>query len=252
MKPDSSTISWNNAGLDWYFYAQTNDYRRHFIMPYTLQKLGDVDSMRIIDVGCGEGGYSRELARRGAHLTAVDCSALAIEYAVNEARQENLNIRYLVRNSNDLFDVGAGEYDIVLASMMLMDCEDLDGTIEEIKRVLKPDGKVFISILHPCFNGKNVKWTKDVNGTLEVRIQNYFLPKTWEGKITHAPQPTVIWRHRTLEEYFDTFFKHNLYLRDLNEPIPTAEQIRKSPDMVGSLAKIPMFLFCELRNGQLK
>ena len=46
----------------------------YFIIPYTLQKIGDVANLKVLDNGCGEGGYSRELAKRGANVTAVDCS----------------------------------------------------------------------------------------------------------------------------------------------------------------------------------
>ena len=56
-----------------------------------------------------------------------------------------------------LNNIGDDYYDIVLCSMMLMDVEDLDGTLKEIYRVLKKNGKLFISILHPCFKGKGTK-----------------------------------------------------------------------------------------------
>lgn len=43
-------------------------------------------------------------------------------------------------------------FDIVLCSMMLMDCEDFEGTVKEIVRVLKPERRLFASVLHPCFD----------------------------------------------------------------------------------------------------
>jgi len=246
MKSDSSTISWNNVCADWISVAQTNDFRMCFIMPYTLQKIGDVTNLKVLDLGCGEGGYSRELAKGGAQVTAVDCSKAAIEYAINKANSENLDICHLVRNSNDLYEIGDDEYDLVLASMMLMDCEDFDGTVGEIKRVLKKDGRVFISILHPCFNGKEIRWCKDTEGNTEVKVKDYFSPQTWEAKLTKGIESCVIWRHRTLQDYFKMFIKHDLQLIDFNEPIPTEKQISES-NRIDWLTKIPMFLFIELK-----
>lgn len=245
MKKDSSTISWNKAGAEWFSVAQTNDFRMHFIMPYTLQKIGDVANQKVLDIGCGEGGYSRELAKRGANVTAVDCSTASIEYAINKANSENLHICHLVRNSNDLYEIRDNEYDLVLASMMLMDCEDFDGTVQEIKRVLKKNGRIFISILHPCFNGKEIRWSKDDEGNTEVIVKNYFSPQTWEAKLTNSIETCVIWRHRTLEDYFKAFIKYDLQLKDFNEPIPAEEQILKS-NRIEWLMRIPMFLFIEL------
>ena len=71
MKGDSSTDCWSNVGNEWIEKAQTNDFRMHYIMPYTMQKLGNVEGLDILDLGCGEGGYSRELAGRGAKVTAA-------------------------------------------------------------------------------------------------------------------------------------------------------------------------------------
>lgn len=130
MKHDSSTIAWNAMGDEWFEMAQTGESRNYFIMPNMLKYMGDVKGKKILDLGCGEGGYSRELTKRGAHLVSVDCSTKAIEYAMELAQKENLSIEHFVRNSNDLFDIESEQFDIVLCSMMLMDCEDFEGTLQ--------------------------------------------------------------------------------------------------------------------------
>ena len=74
MTDDTSTLSWNSVADDWVKHADENDYRNLYLMPRMLAMLGDVDGKRILDVGCGEGGYARELAQRGADVTGVDGS----------------------------------------------------------------------------------------------------------------------------------------------------------------------------------
>ncbi len=86
MKQDSSTIAWNAMGDEWFELAQSGEARNCFIMPKMLEFMGDVNGKRILDLGCGEGGYSRELTKRGAELVAVDCSKKAIEYSVKLAK----------------------------------------------------------------------------------------------------------------------------------------------------------------------
>jgi len=246
MKHDTSTLSWDKVGKEWCEFAQTGDFRIHFIMPYTMEQLKDVSGKKILDIGCGDGGYSRALAHNGATLTSVDCSSDSIDFAKQKAIEKGLNITHHVRNSNDLYDIDDSTFDIVLCSMMLMDCEDFDGTVREIKRVLKKNGKIFISVLHPCFNGKEIRWSKDDEGNTEVKVKDYYSPNTWEDKISRSVQTNVIWRHRTLQDYFKMFIKYDLQLIDFNEPIPTQEQILKS-DRIKWLMKIPMFLFIELK-----
>lgn len=245
MKHDSSTISWNKIGYEWCNHAQNNDFRMHYIMPYTLQKLGNVAGKSILDLGCGEGDYSRELAKRQAVVTAVDCNKFFIDYCIDCAKSAGLKIKHLVCNCNNLCDIDGESFDIVLCSMMLMDCEDLEGTLKEIYRVLKKDGILSASILHPCFTGKNVHSEKFDNETKRrVIIEDYFSPSEWEESLSKSLGDTVIWRHRTLSEYIKSIIKCGLTISDLNEPIPTKEQADYS-NRIAWLTKIPMVLFIE-------
>jgi SAM-dependent methyltransferase len=247
MKQDSSTIAWNAMGDEWFELARTGESRNCFIMPNMLRFMGDVAGKRILDLGCGEGGYSRELAKRGAQLAAVDCSTRAIEYAVALAHEEKLPIEHFVRNSNDLFGLASEQFDAVLCSMMLMDCEDFDGTLREAYRVLKPGGRLFASVLHPCFDG-NKETGIGRQGLGDERcavVMNYFEPKVWEAPLNKGTIP-VIWRHRTLEDYVKAFLRAGFTIVDLNEPRATEEQARSSTAL-SFLRRIPLYLYWQLK-----
>ncbi len=245
MRKDSSTECWNQVGIEeWVRIAQTNDFRNYYIMPYTLEKLGEVRGKHILDLGCGEGGYSRALAQRGAVVMSADCSKVMVEYAEMKAIDEGLEIRHLVVNAKDLGSLADCLFDGVLCSMMLMDVEDLDGTLQEIHRVLRPGGTVFISILHPCFKGRETKWIKHT-GSIQVLVSDYHNPKEWVGEIKGMDDP-IVYRHRTLSDYVKAFVKSGFQIIDMNEPIPTEEQSRMS-SRIAWLEKIPMYLFIELK-----
>ena len=136
---------------EWIRLAQTNPHRIHFIMPFTFRQFGEVSGKAVLDLGCGKGRYSRELCRRGAKVTAIDCAKSAIKYCVEKAKEERLDITYHLMNSYNLQGIADNSFDIVLSSMILMDCEDFEGTVREIARVLKPSGTLFASVCHPCF-----------------------------------------------------------------------------------------------------
>lgn len=242
MKQDSSTIAWNAMGDEWFELAQTGEARNCFIMPNMLKFMGDVAGKRILDLGCGEGSYSRELTKRGAQLVSVDCSKRAIEIASSLAEKEGLSIEHFVRNSNDLFDIEPEQFDIVLCSMMLMDCEDFEGTLREA-----PNGGLFASVLHPCFDGNHDIGIGRQGEEIErqVVVKNYFEPKEWEAPLWKGTVP-VIWRHRTMEEYVKAFIKAGLMIFDLNEPRATDEQAQISVALAW-LQKIPLYLYWELK-----
>ena len=246
MKKDSSTESWGNIKMteEWIQSAQTNPYRMQFIMPFTFNKIGDVSGKTVLDLGCGEGGYSRELARRGAAVVGVDCAENAIKYCIDKAEEEHLKIAYHVRNSSDLYDIPNETFDVVLASMMLMDCEDFEGTIKEITRVLKPSGKMFASVCHPCFHTSGGIGRQGEGVDRQVVVSNYYHPTEWEAPLSSG-NVKVIWRHRTFEDYVKTFIKCGLNITDLNEPIPSDEQA-EAFESFAWMQKIPIFLFWEL------
>src|SRR4051812_47857619 len=120
VRDDSSTRSWDAIADDWVAHADANDYRNHYLMPRMLAMLGDIAGLRVLDLGCGEGGYARELARRGAAVLGVDGSPRLIEIARQRTRVAGLDVRFLVANASALDDVDSDAFDLVVAPMSLM------------------------------------------------------------------------------------------------------------------------------------
>lgn len=249
MQHDSSTRSWNAMGDEWLALAQTGESRMRFIMPHMLRYMGDVRGLCILDLGCGEGGSARRLAASGAQVTAVDCSEAAIGYAKAQAEREGLAIAHYRRNSNDLFGIADASFDAVLCSMMLMDVEDLGGTLREIVRVLRPGGRVYVSMLHPCFDGNHEHGIgrQGAGETREVVVKNYFEPREWDAPLPNG-ETSVIWRHRTMSEYVKAFLAAGLTITDMHEPRATQEEADSSRALM-MLRRIPLFLYWELRKG---
>lgn len=247
MKKDTSTESWGKVEMsnEWIKLAQTNPHRLHFIMPFTFQQLGDVSDKDILDLGCGEGGYSRELCRRGAKVTAIDCGKSAVEYCIEKAKDEQLEITYYLMNSCNLQGIDDNSFDVVLCSMMLMDCEDFEGTVKEIVRVLKPGGKLFASVCHPCFHYSAGIGRQDKGLDKKVVVSNYYHPTEWVAPLSGGTVE-VVWRHRTIQDYVKMFIKCGLTITDLHEPVPTDEQAKVGVD-IAWMQKIPIFMFWELK-----
>lgn len=54
------------------------------------------EGMSVVDLGCGPGLYTQELARTGAKITGVDLSRRSIDYARGRARDDDLEIDYVL------------------------------------------------------------------------------------------------------------------------------------------------------------
>jgi 2-polyprenyl-3-methyl-5-hydroxy-6-metoxy-1,4-benzoquinol methylase len=241
VKPDPSTESWDAIADDWVQHADTNDYRNLFLMPRMLAMLGDLAGQQILDLGCGEGGYSREMARRGAAVTGVDGSPRLIDVA--RERTRGLRVTYICANASALDRLRDGAFDRVVAPMSLMDVEDYDGAVREAFRVVRPDGELLMSITHPCFTMRGAAWMRDAAGRPEVfTVDRYFERAAWPDHVTQKFRAPVIRRHRTLEDYMAGAIGAGFVLLEFHEAEPTEEELRMS-SRFAKIARIPYFLF---------
>jgi ubiquinone/menaquinone biosynthesis C-methylase UbiE len=239
---DTSTRSWDAIADDWVAHADTNDYRNDFLLPRTLAMLGDVRGRTILDLGCGEGGYSRELARRGARVVAVDGSQTLVAVAGERASLAGLDITCARANANALVTIEDASIDLVLASMSLMDVEDYAGAVREIRRVLEPAGELVMSLTHPCFSTRAARWTRDAAGRPAAFVMDrYFVREVWEDFITPRFRRSVLRRHRPLEDYLGEPLRAGFVLRDLCEPSAGAADLEKSARFA-YLTRVPYFM----------
>jgi len=95
---------------------------RFFRKPYVYRRLnavielsGDVGGKRILEVGCGSGRYSVELAKRGAIVTGLDFSPNMVKVSQRLAQSENVkNCDFVVA---DIFEYSPGKkFDVVICS----------------------------------------------------------------------------------------------------------------------------------------
>jgi len=243
LADDTSTRSWDGIADEWVLHADANDYRNHYLLPRMLAMLGEIADKAVLDLGCGEGGYARELARRGARVTGVDGSARLIEVARQRARAEGVDVRFVHANANALPEAESGRFDVVVAPMSLMDVEDYRGAIREVQRVLRRGGELVMSITHPCFSAPVSEWIRDADGSLRVfAVDRYFERIAWPQKITAAFHSQVLRRHRPLEDYMAAPLECGLRLREFDEPSVTDEELRLS-HRFRKLTRIPYFLF---------
>lgn len=105
----------------------------------------------IIDIGCGPGRHSLELARRGLRPTGVDISSSFIELAQRRAAEENLNAAFVVADARRLPLTQSFDGAICLcegAFGLAGDDEGHKQILREIHRVLKPDSLFVLTAIN--------------------------------------------------------------------------------------------------------
>jgi len=116
--------------------------------------------MIVLELGCGTGSFTRQLARSGADVVAIDVSPELLEIA--RANCSAPNIQYQIQNAYAL-SYSEGVFDSVVGSSVLHHLE-IEAAIRDIYRVLKPGGTIFFTepnMLNPQIAmQKNIPWIK--------------------------------------------------------------------------------------------
>ena len=116
--------------------------------------------MSVLELGCGTGYFTRELARSGADVVAVDVSPELLEIAKVDCPAEN--VRYEIQNAWAMSYPDA-LFDSVVGSSVLHHLE-IKEALREIHRVLKSGGTIYFTepnMLNPQIAiQKNVPWIK--------------------------------------------------------------------------------------------
>ena len=148
-----------------------------------------------VDLGCGEGRVSRDLAARGHRVVAIDASATLIAHA-READAVG-DYRHADAAALPLSDAAA---DLVVAFMSLHDIAHADAAIAEAARVLERGGRFCFAVLHPVATAGDFH---DGDAARFVFERPYFEPVAidrplGDSSITHFHRP-LEWYARALE-----------------------------------------------------
>lgn len=118
---------------------------------FLAEKLGLKSGAKILDLACGFGRHSLELARRGFDVTGVDITPDYIDFAKKTAEKEKLNAHFIC---SDIREVGfENEFDAVLnmadgAVGYLENDEENLKIFKAVSRALKSGGRHFMDIMN--------------------------------------------------------------------------------------------------------
>ena len=117
-------------------------------------RLGLKPGMRVLDVACGTGNQSLPAARTGAEVTGLDLAPNLLEQARKRAQAENLKIRFIEGDAEQLPFEDA-EFDVVLSMFGAMFAPRPEKVASEFVRVCKPGGLIAMANWTPTgFQGE--------------------------------------------------------------------------------------------------
>lgn len=148
----------------WYEKLFENYAEKYDSEVFTQGTIGECDfienelkatgAVKLLDVGCGTGRHSIELAKRGFKVTGIDLSASMLAKAAEKAANEGLNIRFAQHDARQL----SFDQDFDAAIMMceggfpLMETDEMNFEIlKGVAKALKTKGKLIFTTLNGLF-----------------------------------------------------------------------------------------------------
>ncbi|RJP59046.1 MAG: class I SAM-dependent methyltransferase [Candidatus Auribacter fodinae] len=111
-------------------------------------------SLKIIDIGCGTGRHSIELAKRGYHITGIDLSDAQLKRAKEKAAEQGVQIVFEKHDARDL--PFKNEFDLAImlceGGFSLMETDEMNFEIlKNATKALKNNGKLIFTTLNGLF-----------------------------------------------------------------------------------------------------
>ncbi|MEC8962300.1 MAG: class I SAM-dependent methyltransferase [Pseudomonadota bacterium] len=116
--------------------------------PLVQQACGNVQGLRVLDMGCGTGRHTLWLAQAGAEVTGIDFSEAMLAKAHEKAKGYSIDL--IVHDLHQRLPFEAGQFDMIVSGLVLEHIADLAHYFSEIARVLGNPGRAVVSAMHPA------------------------------------------------------------------------------------------------------
>ena len=212
--------------------------------PIIFELIGNFQNNSILDLGCGDASFGKELLNLGAQTyIGVEGSLQMVEVARTNMMGQSGTINF---ESMESYDYPNEVFDLVTSRFAIHYVSDINRLFENVYKTLQENGRFVFSIQHPLITSSFAsKQLGDKRGNWIV--DDYFLEgerkEPWIDQI-------VVKYHRTTENYFLALKQAGFSIIDLREGTPKREHF-SSEDEFMRRQRIPIVLaFSCIKNAK--
>jgi SAM-dependent methyltransferase len=206
--------AWERNAAAWIAWARTPGHDSYWRFHRdAFFELLPSPGRRTLDLGCGEGRLARDLTVAGHRVAGVDASPTLVA----AAREADPGLDAQVADAAAL-PFADGEFDLVVAFMTFQDVADLDRALRECARVLEPEGRLCLAIVHPL-NSAGI-FARDGDDAPFVIEGSYVEERPYTDVVVRdGLEMTFASVHRPLETYAETLADAGFLIERLRESV---------------------------------
>jgi len=241
---------WNQTAIDYHKFTRARDsYSLQIERPAIEAIVSNLEFQNVLDLGCGTGHYALWFARRGAQVTGIDLSAEMLSIARAEAAATGLAIELREGDIRKRLPFDDCAFDLIFSATALHYIEDLAELFHEAYRVLRENGNLLISALHPASTGlfPTIEQDYQDEGAWNLKYFNrarrrIFAPWSQARPGSSDAPPDIECYHHRLEDYLNAIISTGFVLRTVREPYPTESLAADNPARFAYSSSQPLSL----------
>lgn len=213
--------------------------------PALEKMLPDFAGKRVLDLGCGYGWHCMYAASKGAaNVLGIDLSEKMIATAIQKNDFKTIEYRHI---GIEDFEYPEESYDIVISSLSLHYIEDVKEIFRKVNHTLTANGTFVFTMEHPVFTAYgSQEWMYNIQREpIHWPVDNYFKEERREADFLGEK---VIKYHHTLTTILQGLLQTDFVIRDVVEPQPTEEMLKKIPAMQDELRRPMMIAVSAVKN----
>ncbi len=241
--------SWEKSA-DWYdkiIGERGSDLYQAVVIPAALDLLRPIKGERILDLGCGQGVFSRAIAESGASVTGVDASRTLITTA--RKYPSKTPIRYLDRDAAEIRDLGP--VDGISAILCIQNMEHLAKVCQSAAHILRPGGRMVWVLNHPSFRiPRQSSWGFEEERKIQYRRIDAYASQMSVPIVMHPGKKdseSTVSFHRSISDLCRPAFESGLILSGFEELISHKESEPGPRARAENKARAEFPLFLALR-----
>lgn len=225
---DKKAKIWNERNR-----GEGEPYKKFILDSLILELARPLSGKIILEQGCGNGHLAKKIAQENPEkMILLDFFQSNLEFSKENLKDNAGHFEYVQSDLNEKLDLPANSIDLVIASMVLTEIENLENAVGETWRILKPNGIYIFTIIHPCYCFKKylIEKISGVNDKKITPTRSYFEKGKSDfilGLETHeiikAPH-----YNRTIQEYIDALLASKFTIEKMAEPQITPELLREA------------------------
>ena len=128
-------------------FQQQVDNSVEYLVPFVEKRIPLKTGLKVLEIGCGEGGVLKPFTERGSQVLGVDLSTSRIETACHLFKEEIASGQadFMVKNvwDEDFLEKYQGNFDLIILKDVIEHIPNQEAFIPYLKKFLSPQGYIF-------------------------------------------------------------------------------------------------------------